>query len=63
MRTFLTFAFGLSFILALAHSRKLSQDPDDSLEQLKMAEEYINIKDFQQTEEKPEPGKEYYNIT
>ena len=58
MRTFIIFAFCLAFILALAHSRKLSQDPDDSLEQLKMAEEYINIKDFQQTEEKPKPGME-----
>ena len=55
MRTFITFAFCLAFILALAHSRA----PKDSVEQLKMAEEYINSQnDFQQTEEKPKPGKE-----
>ena len=28
MRTFIIFAFGLSFVLALAHSKTLVQDPE-----------------------------------
>ncbi len=55
MRTFITFAFCLAFILALAHSRPYK----DSVEQLEMEDEYfISQNDFQGTEEKPEPGKE-----